>query len=284
MTVTPAAALAFAVAAAVSYGAGSVTQALAARRSTGTLHALRHPLYIAGLGCDLLAWLASLVALRTLAVYQVQAVLAGSLAVTVLAARLLLAARIRRRDGAAVAVTVLALTVLALSAGPQDQVRPSAIIRFGLVTATVLVAVCGWIAARAGSPGASAALAGLAFGGAALCACALPLSAPAMRDVPAVLGALAAEPLTWALAGFGVTGMLLYAHALQHGQVGPVTAVLWIVEVIAPSAIGIAVLHDTVRAGWAPYAVVSVLATTAAAAVLATAPATAAATAHTAGG
>jgi drug/metabolite transporter (DMT)-like permease len=267
-------ALVFAVAGAVGYGAASVSQALAARRSTGTLHTLRQPLYLAGLGCDLVAWLASLVALRTLAVYQVQAVLAGSLAVTVLGARVVLAARLRRRDGVAVAVTVLALVVLALSAGPQDQIQPSGAVRFGLVAAAVLVAVCGWVAARAGSPGVSAALAGLAFGGAALCARALPLSG----DVPAVLGALATDPLTWGLVGFGVTGMLLYTHALQHGQVGPVTAVLWIVEVIAPSVIGVAVLHDTVRDGWAPYAVAAVLATTAAAAVLATAPATAAAT------
>lgn len=77
----------------------------------------------------------------------------------------------------------------------------------------------------------------------------------------AFVGALAADPLAWGLVGFGVSGMLLYTHALQHGQVGPVTAVLWIVEVIAPSVIGVAVLHDAVRDGWAPYAVVAVLAT-----------------------
>jgi drug/metabolite transporter (DMT)-like permease len=275
VTVAPAVGLGFAVAGAVGYGAGSVTQAVAARRSTGTLHTLRQPLYLAGLGCDLLAWLASVVALRTLAVYQVQAVLAGSLAVTVLGARVVLAARLRRRDGAAVAVTVVALAVLAMSAGPQDQLQPSNGVRFGLVTAAVLVAVCGWAAARAGSPGVSAVLAGLAFGGAALCARALPLSTTGTWDL---LAALATDPLTWSVVGFGVTGMLLYTHALQHGQVGPVTAVLWIVEVIAPSVIGVAVLHDTVRHGWTPYAVAAVLATTAAAVVLATAPATAAAT------
>ena len=44
--------------------------------------------------------------------------------------------------------------------------------------------------------------------------------------------------------------MLLYTNALQHGQVGPVTAVLWIGEVVAPSAVGLAVLGDSVRTGW----------------------------------
>ncbi|OHV62283.1 hypothetical protein [Pseudofrankia sp. BMG5.36] len=118
MTTGHAVALAFAVAAAVSYGAGSIAQAEGARRAPDTLRALRHPLYLAGLGCDLLAWLASVAALRTLAVYQVQAILAGSLAVTVLGARVVLAARIRRRDAAA--VTVLALIVVAAAAGPQE--------------------------------------------------------------------------------------------------------------------------------------------------------------------
>ncbi|MEV8515374.1 hypothetical protein [Dactylosporangium sp. NPDC051484] len=281
-------ALAFAVAGALGYGIGSIAQAAGARRATGTVRALGHPLYLAGLGCDLLAWLASLIALRTLPVYQVQAVLAGSLAVTVVAARIVLSARIRPRDMAAVAVTVLALGVLAAASGPQDDVRPSMALRYALVTSAVLLACAGWLATRGGSVTSArraavcAALAGLAYGGAALCARALALPAPGtgLRGVPTIVGSLATEPLTWALAVFGVTGTLLYAFALQHGQVGPVTAVLWIAEVLAPSAVGVAVLHDTVRPGWAPYAALAVLATTAAAAVLATAPATATATAE----
>ncbi|WP_433088098.1 hypothetical protein ACQP1P_19445 [Dactylosporangium sp. CA-052675] len=268
-------ALAFAVAGALGYGIGSIAQAAGARRSRDTLRALGHPLYLAGLACDLLAWFASLVALRTLPVYQVQAVLAGSLAVTVVAARLFLAARIRPRDAAAVVVTILALAVVAAAAGPQDEVRPSAALRWGLVAAAVVLAGGGWLATRALRP-AAAALAGLAYGGAALCARALPV--PGHRGVLAIAGSLLAEPLTWALAGFGVTGTLLYAFALQYGQVGPVTAVLWITEVVVPSAVGVAVLHDTVRPGWAPAAVLAVLATTAAAVVLATAPATVSAT------
>ncbi len=321
-------ALACALVAALGYGTASIAQAEGARRATDTLRALRHPLYLAGLGGDALAWLASLVALRALAVYQVQAILAGSLAVTVVGARIVLAARVRRRDVAAIAVTVLALTVVAAAAGPQEQVHPSTPLRYGLVAAAVLVAAAGWLTVRATGvpapaaappaaapgtrpdeatpippaaptatppprapapaarpargpawlPAVAAALAGLAYGGTAVCARALPTPA---GGLPAVIGALATDPLTWALAGFGSTGTLLYAYALQHGQVGPVTAVLWIAEVIAPSIVGVAVLSDTVRAGWTPYAVCAVLATTAAAVVLATAPATAAATADT---
>jgi hypothetical protein len=68
--------------------------------------------------------------------------------------------------------------------------------------------------------------------------------------------------------------MLLYTDALQRGQVGPMTAVLWIGEVIAPSAAGLAVLGDTVRPGWELAAISAGLITVGAAVLLATAPAT----------
>jgi len=81
------------------------------------------------------------------------------------------------------------------------------------------------------------------------------------------------EPLTAALLVFAVTGMTLYAHALQHGDVAPVTAVHWAAEVMAPSAVAIIFLGDTVRPGWGLTALVAGLCTVAAAILLATAPA-----------
>jgi drug/metabolite transporter (DMT)-like permease len=261
-------ALTLAVCAAVGYGISSVLQAAGARRSPGVLHTLRQPAYVGGVGLDLLAWALSLAALRTLPVYQVQAILAGSLAVTVVAARVALDVRLRAVDGAAVAVTVVALVALAAAAGGQDPGPPPAAIRLGLAVAAVPVAMAGWVAARRASPNVTGAVAGLAFGGAALCASAVTWP----RDPWHV----AAEPLAWALAAFGVTGTLLYAHALEHGQVGPVTALLWIVEVVVPSVVGVALLGDSVRPGWGAVAVIAVAATVAAAAVLAHAPANAA--------
>ncbi|WP_238018909.1 hypothetical protein KZZ52_35740 [Dactylosporangium sp. AC04546] len=268
----PAAGLTFAAAAAAGYGVASVLQATGARRATGLLQTLRAPAYLVGIVLDLLAWLASLVALRTLPVYQVQAVLAGSLAVTVVVARFRLSARLRPVDVAAVVVTVAALVVLAASAGPQDPARPPGAVRLGLALAAIPVALAGWVGARWGRPALNAALAGLAFGGAALCARAAVLPADPLHGLPAV----ASEPPVWALAVYGLTGTLLYAHALEHGAVGPVTAVLWIVEVVVPSVIGVLLLGDTVRPGWSVTAAVAVAATVAAAVVLANAPATAA--------
>lgn len=266
-------ALAMAVFGALSYGVGSILQAIGAMRSSGTVRTLGHPLYLLGVGCDLLAWAASMVALRELAVYQVQSVLAGSLAVTVVAARLILASRLRGRDVAAVIVTIGALTVLAASAGPQEAVMPSGPLRLAFCMAAAALALIGFAAAKVAPPGVVAALAGTSFGAAALCGRALPMPEES-PNAAAFMVALLLEPFTLALVTFAATGMLLYTNALRNGQVGPVTAVLWIGEVIAPSVVGLLLLGDAVRAGWAAPAALAGLVTIGAAAVLGTAPAT----------
>jgi hypothetical protein len=277
MTLSGWIALAMAVFGAFSYGVGSILQAVGAMRSSGTVRTLGHPIYLLGVGCDLLAWAASMVALRELVVYQVQSVLAGSLAITVVLAWLVLGSRLRRRDVAAVGVTIGALTVLAMSAGPQEPVMPSVAVRLGFCVAAASLAFIGWGATKVSSPGVVAALAGTAFGGAALCGRTLPMPTES-PNVPSFVLALVSEPLTAALLTFAASGMLLYTNALQHGQVGPVTAVLWIGEVVAPSAVGMALLGDTVRPGWALPAAAAGLVTIGAAVVLATAPVSATAT------
>jgi hypothetical protein len=119
-----------------------------------------------------------------------------------------------------------------------------------------------------------AAFGGLALGGAALVGRAFPMPAEPGTDVTATAMAIVTEPLTAALLTFAVTGMLLYAHALQHGQVGPVTAVHWTAEVLAPSAVALVFLGDMVRPGWELPAAIAGLVTAGAAVLLATAPAT----------
>ena len=84
-----------ALAAAVGYGSGSVLQASATRHRSG-LRVLLQPLYLAGLVLDLLGWLLSLVALRSLPLFAVQSLLAGSLVVTVVLARVMLGVRLQR--------------------------------------------------------------------------------------------------------------------------------------------------------------------------------------------
>jgi drug/metabolite transporter (DMT)-like permease len=253
-------ALGLAVAAMLGYGVSSLLQSEGAAAGGGVLGIVRRPAYVTGVGLDLLAWLLSLAALRALPVFQVQAVLAGSLAVTALAGRAVLGLRLRRIDGVAIGVTVAALIVLAASAGPQPAEEVPEPVRLAVLGAVLLVAAAGWLAGRAGRASTCAVLAGLAFGGAALAARGVRLEAPA---------AIVADPLAWALAVSGVAGMLLYAQALARGSLARVTALLWVVEVVAPGLAGVALFGDRVRPGWVLAAVLALAATLAAATVLA---------------
>jgi drug/metabolite transporter (DMT)-like permease len=264
-------ALAITVSGALSYAAASILQAVAARRSTGTVRTMGHPLYLAGIGCDVFAWVGSMVALQQLAVYLVESVLAGSLAITVVAARFVLRSRLRRRDVAAVVVSIAALVLLAMSAGPQHDLVTTTTLRVSLCAAAAVAVVVAWGAAKVAPAGVVAAVAGLCLGGAALVGRALP-GLPTHHWTATAL-AVVTEPLFAALLVFAATGMTMYAHALQHGQVGPVTAVHWSAEVIAPSAIALLLLGDTVRSGWELPAAAAGLITVGAAVILANAPA-----------
>ncbi|WP_250035699.1 hypothetical protein [Paractinoplanes maris] len=255
------------------YATASILQGVGARRSVGTAQTMAHPLYLAGIFFDILAWVGAMIALQTLAVYVVESILAGSLAFTVLGARVVLGSRLRRRDSVAVAVTILSLTSLAFSAGPQHAVHTTNELRFALCGAAAAMVLVGYGAAKVNAPGGViAACAGLSLGGAALVGRSLPIPEGASGGQVAL--ALLTEPLVAALLVFAGTGMTLYAHALQHGDVGPVTAIHWTAEVMAPSIVAVVFLGDTVREGWLLPAGIACALTVGAAVVLATAPAT----------
>jgi len=261
------AALLAAVAGALLYGTGTVLQAVAARRASGP-GVLRHPWYVAGLVCDLLGWLASLVALRALPLFTVQALLAGSLVVTVLLARVVLSAPLRRIDGVSVGVVVVALVVLARAAGPETAARA---LPDGF-TATVLVALVSVTGYRHGAGWLFALLAALAASGAAICARAVTL--PAGAATGQLVRAVAAEPLAWAVAGFGLLMTVTYARALERAGVGASAAVMAVVEVVVPAAVGLGLLHDSVRPGWPVAALVAAVLAAAACVALAASAAT----------
>jgi drug/metabolite transporter (DMT)-like permease len=245
----PGTALALAGFAALGYGAASVLQAAAARGRHGTLRIIGRPAYLAGTCLDGLAWLCSLAALRTLPVFQVQGVLACSLGVTAVLARAVLGDRLGRSGALAVVLSVLALCALAAAAGPDHAVSLDLARRAVLAGMVVPITGAGWLAARAGRSATAAGLAGLAFGGAALCARAMTVPPRPLVDPASTAAGLAGDPLAWGLVGFGVAGMLLYASALEHGDPARATAMLWLAEVAVPSVVGVMLLGDSVRPG-----------------------------------
>jgi hypothetical protein len=242
-------ALACALVASVSYGAGTVLQASGARRvsSAGHLDVMllgrlaRQLRYVSGLALDAVGFVASIVALRTLPLFVVQAAIAGSLGVTAALAPLAFGFRLRTADKFALAVLLSGLALLGASARSETAAHLS---RFGgwiLLAGVGGVAAGGIAAARSGRHAAIALAgwAGLGFAGTAIAARALVVPSPTWH--------LVVEPVAIAIVAYGGCGILMFASALQRGAVTATSAIMLGVETVVPAIVGLAVLGDRTR-------------------------------------
>jgi drug/metabolite transporter (DMT)-like permease len=259
--------LAGALGAAVAYGAGSVLQDVGARRTHASgsldprllLRLARQAPYVAGLGCDLLGFALSLVALRTLPLFAVQAAVASSIGVTALLAAWVLRQVPRRRDVAALCVLGAGLLLLGASAAPD---RPASLPRWGgwlVLALAAVVAVAGWALARRSGEQAGVVLggvAGVAYGGVGVAARAVGVPHPLWHGL--------GDPLVLAVVAYGLLGTLLYATSLQRAPVTTATAALFAAETVVPALVGLAVLGDRARPGLAPIAALGFAVTVAA--------------------
>jgi glucose uptake protein GlcU len=67
---------------------------------------------------------------------------------------------------------------------------------------------------------------------------------------------LLGQPAIYLVIGFWAVGMVGYSAALARGEVGAVTAVFSVTEVVVPGLIGILLLGDPNRPGWVlPFAI-----------------------------
>jgi hypothetical protein len=265
-------ALLAAVAAMLANSAASLLEAAGSRQAAQGRALWRRPRYVTGLLLDGLGWVLSVVALRALPVFAVQSVLAGTVAVTAVAAAGGPRRLPRVQLGAVVAV-VVGLALAAASAAPGRPERlPAAATPVLLLSAAVLLAVAE-PARRSGRPLPTTVLAGLAFGGVSLSVRAVHVRSSSWDSLLDV----AAEPLAWTVLVLGAVGTVLLAAALRRGQVGPLIAVLSVTEVIVPGVVGLVLLGDRVRGGWAPVLALAWVLTVAGVAALARGPASAAA-------
>lgn len=204
------------------------------------------PWFIAGLVADVLAWVLTVVALRFLPVFAVQAILAGAIALTTLADNGWSPWNLSRRQRAAVLGVLAGLVLVAGSAEPERPVNlPAAATPVLLISFAVLLVAAPFVW-RTRSPVLLALLAGLGFGGTALAVRAIhpgPLSWDTVGD-------LLRDPLVYAVVVMGVLGVLAFAAALQDGSVGTATAVLTVTEVVVPGVLGLTLLGDRIRPGW----------------------------------
>lgn len=216
--------------------------------------------YLAGLGVDLLGWLLSLIALAQLPVFVVESMIASAIGFTVLFAAVLQRVRPTVRQLLFIGAIAVGLVGLAASGAAEEAHRTTATYTWAMVLSLLALAIAGWIVARTirGEVSASVlgALAGLSFGGTALCGRAI-LGEVGIGDLR--------DPILYALALYGVLGMVLLTLALQRGSVTVTTAWVFVAQTVVPSAVGLAVLGDSARAGFAGVAAASFVITVVAA-------------------
>jgi hypothetical protein len=228
--------------AALCYGASAVFQAAAVARSGrsdvgGLLGRLAvDPRYLVGLALVAAGFLLSVVAIRALPLFVVQAGRASSLGVTALLATLFLGSRLHRAEQLALGGVGVGLVAVALAAAPQGPADVSDAVRWMVLAAAVVVLGLTVAAGRtAHSPRAAAllaALAGTSFGLLALAARVLgPVSLP---DV-------LLDPSAYAAGIAGLGGLLGGALALQRGTVVAVTTTMVATEAAVGSVLGLTV-------------------------------------------
>jgi drug/metabolite transporter (DMT)-like permease len=181
---------------------------------------------------------------------------AGAIGFTVLFAALF--QRLVPTSRQIVFILVLAggLAGLALSGAPEEARRTPPAYSWGMWAGVIVIAVVGAFVARTMNGDRAAAalgcLAGLAYGGTALCARALvaDVSISDLRD-----------PLLWGMLAYGALGLIFFTAALQRGSVTVATAWLFTAETVIPSIIGLTILGDSARSGYAGIAAVSFVVT-----------------------
>lgn len=243
-----------ALAAALCYGVASIMQAVAASRTETTaaldprllVRLAGQWLYVGGVAIDGLGFLCSLVAFRSLPLFLVESALAASIGVTAALSALVLHVKLARVEVVALVGLTIGLVLLAVSALPGSSTVLSETGQWIILAGLALVLVAAGLVAKLGGRYVGvglAAVAGLSFSGLGLAARAMVIPDPWWH--------LVGEPLAWAVAGYGLVGMLLFTSALQRGSVTTVTALTFGIETTVPTLLGLLFLGDKARPGFA---------------------------------
>lgn len=264
--------LACAVFTAIAYGTASVLEAVGAARTRKSTQALDPRLllrlvrqwpYLAGLGLDSVGFAVSLVALNQLPLFLVESVIAASVGLTAILAAMFLKVRLHRIEITALVALIAGLTMLAVSAERERAAVLATAAEWTVLAGVAVVAVLAVAATRLGPRTgiALAALGGLSFSGLGVATRAL--------EIPGQWWQLIGDPLSWAIAAYGLLGMLLFSSALQRVPVTTATALLFGTETLVPAVIGVIFLGDRARPGFGVLAVVGFAVALVAALVLA---------------
>lgn len=243
-----------ALAAMTLFGVAAVLQGVATARAGDVAvldprllpRLLRQPVFLVALLLNLCGFGLHVAALQVLPLFLVQAVIAGSVAVTAVLSVRVFAAPLGPRQRTAVVVVVVGLVLLGLSATAGEAV-PGRAGTPALLLAMVAVVVVGAAAARRLPAPAAAVLLGLLAG------TGFGVVAIAARLLPEPGVGLLTSPAAGVLVLAGPTAFLVYSGAMQRGSVTTATAAMVLTQTLVPAVAGL-LLGDRVRPGFVPIA------------------------------
>lgn len=255
-----------AVVAALGFGTASVLQARAADETETAFAAMLQPLFLAGMALDGIGFVGTAVASRTLPLFLSGPIVSSNLVVTAILAAVLLKVTLTRRDIVGVAVVMVALVTLALTAGTEGHDDPGSVLHWSLLGIGIGLVALG-VAAAAATPRNAAIIAAMSSG--AL----FGMMAVAIRIVdglsPLDLATLLTDPAAYAVAICGPGGFYLFTVALQTGSVASAAASLAVGETVVPGVVGAVLLGDQPLPGWGALTAVAFVAAVAGAVTVA---------------
>lgn len=241
-----------------AYGARSARQAAAARGESGfetdkgaptmrsTMAAVLTTAFIVGTVLDVVGFGGSAVSARLIPLFLSQTIVSANLVVTAILGIFVLGINLHRRDWLAIAVVIVALFALGISADSEGHGHDAAWFHWGLLAVTLAlfagsIGLIRWLGSRAAI--AAGLCAGAMFGAVAIAV--RILHGISDFDVVDIL----TDPAAYALAVAGIGGYYLHTVALQLGSVNGATAALVVGETVVPGLVGIIWLGDNALPG-----------------------------------
>ncbi|CCH68508.1 MAG TPA: hypothetical protein PLP55_12820 [Phycicoccus elongatus] len=218
---------------------------------------VRRPRYVAGLGCMFAGFVFGALALRTMPLFAVQAGRSSSLAVTAVLAVLMIGARLKGRDMAAIVAVGLGLVAVSFaSRHGHSRLQLEGLGRLLPLVGVLLLLWLGQLLARRREAWVGpvlGVLAGSCFSVVGLC-------------VRALAGgvhhhgweALLHRPLLWTIPVAGFAGLHLSTVALTKSSVVAVTSALIASEVVVAGILGVTLAGDHAKPGLAWLALLGV--------------------------
>ena len=240
-------ALLFALGTVLQQRAGA--QAPAPGTSSGLLLRMaRRPMWVAGIAADGLGFLAQAAALGVGRLSVVQPLLVTSVVFALPLGVRLSGQRVRRSDGAAAVLVVLALVAFLLVARPSGG-RPEAPLGEWVLAGIVCGAVCAplVILARRAPPARRAALLGAAAG--VLFALSAALTKAVVDELHRGVLHVVASWQLYALVGVGYVSMTLNQLALDTGALAPTMATSTALDPVASIVLGVTLFAESPRGG-----------------------------------